>query len=264
MSDSSSQVKAESQSRGQSEGYMYHVPYWTSSTNRFLVHCIASLTHAAMHLVALIAAFVGWSAFDMPVPGTSKCACSCHAFLAPTSPLIITPSPLAIGNKQQHNEGSNNSRIIRPRQAAMSLNAHGILEVAASNLLLSASGSDPMAQSPPLPSAEALSPATNVAVFVVGLIPFAWATVEFWRRIAVGATFGTGKDSVVIPRPQDVLLDGDGNPLITIGEDANPASSRGRQVLGKDALVVAYLLFGIAAAAVGLSVYGVLTAPPMP
>lgn len=150
----------------------------------------------------------------------------------------------------------------------MSLNAHGILEVAASNLLLSASGSDPMAQSPPLPlpapSAEALSPATNVAVFVVGLIPFAWATVEFWRRIAVGATFGTGKDSVVIPRPQDVLLDDDGNPLITIGEDANPSSSRGRQVLGKDALVVAYLLFGIAAAAVGIAVYSVVTAPPMP
>ena len=147
----------------------------------------------------------------------------------------------------------------------MSLNAHGILEVAASSLLLSVSGPDAVAQSPPLPpSAEALSPATNVAVFVVGLIPFAWATVEFWRRIAVGATFGTGKDSVVIPRPQDVLLDDDGNPLITIGEDANPASSRGRQVLGKDALVVAYLLFGIAAAAVGISVMIVVTAPPMP
>lgn len=220
-----------------------------------------------MHLVALIAAFVGWAAFDMPVPGTSKCACSCHAFLAPTTPLTNAPSPLAIGNKR-HDEGSNNRRIIRPWQEAMSLNAHGILEVAASNLLLSASGSDPMAQSPPLPlpapSAEALSPATNVAVFVVGLIPFAWATVEFWRRIAVGATFGTGKDSVVIPRPQDVLLDDDGNPLITIGEDANPSSSRGRQVLGKDALVVAYLLFGIAAAAVGVAVYSVVTAPPMP
>ena len=111
----------------------------------------------------------------------------------------------------------------------MPLNAHEMLEVATSNLLLSASGPDAVT-----PSAEALSPATNVAVFVVGLIPFAWATVEFWRRIAVGATFGTGKDSVVIPRPQDVLVDDDGNPLITA---ANPASSRGRQVLGKDALV---------------------------
>ena len=211
-----------------------------------------------MHLVASIAAFVGWAAFDVLAPGT--CACSCHAFLAP-APLIITPSPLAIGNQQHHNAGPNYQRM-RPR-GDISLNAHEMLEVAASNLLLSASGPDGVvAQSPP--SAEALSPATNVAVFVVGLIPFLWATVEFWRRIAVGATFGTGKDSVVIPRPQDVLLDDDGNPLITIGEDANPTSSRGRQVLGKDALVVAYLLFGIAAAAVGIALYSVVTAPPMP
>ena len=25
-----------------------------------------------------------------------------------------------------------------------------------------------------------------------------WATIEFWRRIAVGESFGTGKDSVII------------------------------------------------------------------
>ena len=129
-----------------------------------------------------------------------------------------------------------------------------------SSILLSSD----MAQPPSPPSVEPLSNTANVVVFLIGLIPFGWATVEFWRRIAVGATFGTGRDSVVIPKPQDVLLDDDGSPLITIGEDNNPTSSRGRQVLGKDALIVAYLLFAIAAASVGIAVYSVVTAPPMP
>jgi hypothetical protein len=70
--------------------------------------------------------------------------------------------------------------------------------------------------------------AQDSAVFAVGVVPFLWATVEFWRRIAVGEPFGTGKDSVII------------------GEDANPDSSRGRRVLGKDAFLAAYVLFGIA------------------
>ena len=131
----------------------------------------------------------------------------------------------------------------------------------ASSILLSSD----MTQPPPAPpSVEPLSNTANVVVFLIGLVPFGWATVEFWRRIAVGATFGTGRDSVVIPKPQDVLLDDDGSPLITIGEDNNPTSSRGRQVLGKDALIVAYLLFAIAAASVGIAVYSVVTAPPMP
>lgn len=52
-------------------------------------------------------------------------------------------------------------------------------------------------------------------VFVIGIAPFTWASVEFWRRIAVGESFGTGGDSVII------------------GDDLNPASSRGRRVLGK-------------------------------
>ena len=56
-------------------------------------------------------------------------------------------------------------------------------------------------------------PLSDTLVFIAGIIPFAWATVEFWRRIAVGASFGTGQDSVVI-----------------IGEDNEPQSSRGRRV----------------------------------
>jgi hypothetical protein len=75
----------------------------------------------------------------------------------------------------------------------------------------------------------------DIVVFALGLLPFAWAGWEFRRRIARGATFGTGSDSVVI------------------GEDLNPKSSRGRRVLGKGTLAVAYALFGIAGFAVLLA-----------
>lgn len=97
-------------------------------------------------------------------------------------------------------------------------------------------------------SSSSLATNSDVWVFVAGIIPFGWATIEFWRRIAVGESFGTGSDSIVI----------------SIGEDSNPDSSRGRRVLGKDALVVAYILFGIAAAVLGVVLYTVITsdAPP--
>ena len=90
-----------------------------------------------------------------------------------------------------------------------------------------------------------LSNQAIIATFVVGLVPFAVATVEFWRRIAVGDSFGTGSDSVVI-----------------IGEDDAPLSSRGRRVLGKGALVTAYILFGIAAAVLGIVLYAVISSSP--
>ena len=38
----------------------------------------------------------------------------------------------------------------------------------------------------------------DTVVFVIGCVPFVWAGVEFWRRIAVGDPFGTGSDSVII------------------------------------------------------------------
>ena len=85
----------------------------------------------------------------------------------------------------------------------------------------------------------------NVWVFIAGLIPFGWATVEFWRRIAVGEPFGTGKDSVYI------------------GKDNVPNESRGRRVLDRGAFLVAYLLFGIAAATIGITVYSVLSTAPL-
>lgn len=92
-----------------------------------------------------------------------------------------------------------------------------------------------------------LSSEATIAVFVAGLVPFAVATVEFWRRIAVGDSFGTGTDSVVI-----------------IGEDDNPQSSRGRRVLGKGALVVAYILFGVSALVLGIVGFAVLSSGELP
>lgn len=85
----------------------------------------------------------------------------------------------------------------------------------------------------------------DVWIFIAGLIPFGWATVEFWRRIAVGEPFGTGSDSVFI------------------GKDGAPDQSRGRRVLDRGAFLVAYLLFGIAAAAIGITLFSVVTSPPM-
>jgi len=92
-----------------------------------------------------------------------------------------------------------------------------------------------------------LSKQTAITVFVVGLVPWTVATFEFWRRIAVGESFGTTSDAVVF----------------SIGEDDNPASSRGRQVLGKGALVTAYCIFTVVAMVLGLVVYSVLTTPAM-
>lgn len=85
----------------------------------------------------------------------------------------------------------------------------------------------------------------NVWIFLVGLVPFGWATIEFWRRIAVGEPFGTSSDSVYI------------------GKDSAPNESRGRRVLDRGAFVVAYILFGIAATAIGITLYSVVTSPPM-
>jgi hypothetical protein len=93
-------------------------------------------------------------------------------------------------------------------------------------------------------SSEALSKSTAIAIFIVGLIPFAIATVEFWRRIATREPFGTN------------------DPIyFTIGEDDNPMSSRGRRTLGTDALVTAYIIFAIVAVVLGVVIASVVTSP---
>ena len=68
----------------------------------------------------------------------------------------------------------------------------------------------------------------DTVIFVIGCVPFVWAGIEFWRRIAVGDPFGTGSDSVIIN-------DTSGNRTRAV-----------RRVLGQDAIIAARLLFGIA------------------
>eukprot|EP00577_Skeletonema_sp_RCC1716_P022025 CAMPEP_0113424590 /NCGR_PEP_ID=MMETSP0013_2-20120614/29681_1 /TAXON_ID=2843 ORGANISM="Skeletonema costatum, Strain 1716" /NCGR_SAMPLE_ID=MMETSP0013_2 /ASSEMBLY_ACC=CAM_ASM_000158 /LENGTH=223 /DNA_ID=CAMNT_0000312623 /DNA_START=57 /DNA_END=725 /DNA_ORIENTATION=- /assembly_acc=CAM_ASM_000158 len=127
--------------------------------------------------------------------------------------------------------------------------------IAATQVLVDSTTTTIIPQPPQLEEAplviEQLSPTTTLIVFIIGIIPFIWATIEFWRRIAVGASFGTGSDSVVIPSPFDDTGDDDSG-LITIGEDGNPTSSRGRQTLDRGALGVAYVLFAVAAFSVGI------------
>jgi hypothetical protein len=62
---------------------------------------------------------------------------------------------------------------------------------------------------------------TTVLVFVAGFIPFAVATVELWRRVALQLPFGTGGNNK------------DHSVLIVIGDDNDRQLSRGRRVLGK-------------------------------
>jgi hypothetical protein len=98
-----------------------------------------------------------------------------------------------------------------------------------------------------------LSKEATVIIFIIGIIPFIIATYEFWRRIAVGATFGTGTDSISFP-PM--------NTVTTIGEDNAPLSSRGKQVLGQDSLITAYIIFATVAVVLGIVFYAVITSPP--
>ena len=87
--------------------------------------------------------------------------------------------------------------------------------------------------------------ALDTGVFVIGCIPFVWATWEFWRRIAVGASFGTGKGAIVFSTDDDP----DEDQVRRFG---------GRRVLGKGALAVAYVLFAAAGGSVLLAVVAAL------
>lgn len=73
----------------------------------------------------------------------------------------------------------------------------------------------------------------------------------------MGASFGTGSDSVVIPSPFD-------DDMISIGEDGNPLSSRGRQTLDRGALTVAYILFAVAGGSVAIAIASVVMGPQAP
>jgi hypothetical protein len=111
---------------------------------------------------------------------------------------------------------------------------------------------------------------TNTIIFIIGLIPFVVASIEFWRRIAVGDSFGTGTDSIVFPSQQQEEQRNTTTTTttttirtFTIGKDDTPLESRGRRVLGQDSLIVAYVLFTIAAAVLSIVFYSVFTTPPL-
>ena len=79
-------------------------------------------------------------------------------------------------------------------------------------------------------------------IFLAGIFPFMWATIEFWRRIMFGESFGTGTDSIVI-----------------IGSDDSPQDSRGSRILGKGALIIAYTIFVVAFGTLGVVGFSVLS-----
>lgn len=84
----------------------------------------------------------------------------------------------------------------------------------------------------------------DLAVFVAGVIPFIWATGEFWRRVLKGEVFGTGKDSVRFEM-----------------EGVEDTGAGGRK-LTSTALNAAYLLFIIAGGSLGLALIAFLQARP--
>lgn len=71
-----------------------------------------------------------------------------------------------------------------------------------------------------------------------------WATYEFWRRIMFGESFGTGTDRVII------------------GMEDSPKDSRGTRVLGRGALITAYVLFICAFGTLAVVGYSVATSEP--
>jgi len=120
-------------------------------------------------------------------------------------------------------------------------------DLSAAALLLGDAAQAAAGALPQAPSKVAVEPrgitTQDSVVFVIGVIPFVWATYEFWRRIAVGEPFGTTKDGsvVIAPEPDKVT----GQP---------------RRLLGRGAITLAYILF----AAVGCMPHPRRPAPPRP
>lgn len=190
------------------------------------------------------------------------------AAFVPTSPLFASTKASTIINGRMNDRqrvlklpASSSSLSMTFLDTTSSLIATTIQDQSTQQLLDSSIQQPPQIDEAPI-IIEQLSPTTTLIVFIIGIIPFIWATIEFWRRIAVGASFGTTSDSVVIPSPFDSDISTENSEgLITIGEDGNPMSSRGRQTLDRGALTVAYVLFGIAAFTVGIAVASVVMGP---
>jgi hypothetical protein len=135
-------------------------------------------------------------------------------------------SPSGFSNTQRYDVGAFQQipRTARSSSSALNLAADAAAAATTSNIFLN----------------------PDVWVFLAGVFPFAWATVEFWRRVMGGEAFGTGSDQVII------------------GMDDSPADSRGRRVLGRGALITAYVLFTIAFGTIGIVLYSVVSSGSAP
>ena len=129
-------------------------------------------------------------------------------------------------------------RLPAPTPAAAAAAAFGVLHSALSPSFTTAVADTAEAAAASVQTFEprGITPEDTV-IFVIGCVPFVWAGIEFWRRIAVGESFGTGKDSVVI-------MDSSGNRPKPV-----------KRVLGDDAIIAARLLFGLAFASGALVLY---------
>jgi len=184
------------------------------------------------------------------------------AFLSPLTTTTNNGKQLAVPQYQRSGSQSvvpsKSSLYVLPPSTVSILPTAVLSELLDTTFDLTSTPPPPVAL--PTATIEGLSPTTNTIVFVLGLIPFLWATYEFWSRIASGASFGTGADSIQI-RPGN---SDNGTGGTSIGEDGNPSKSRGRKVLGDDALLVAYVLFAVAIGSVGIAVYSVVSSPLPP
>lgn len=184
-----------------------------------------------------------------------------------SSPILSTPRSTTRAISRR---ASFSNKFLQPRAMMMMLHPSSLLDsssLIASNTIALQSSQLTEAIDSTTTAATAVvqieqqDPTTTIIIFIIGIIPFIWATFEFWRRIAVGASFGTTSDSVMIPSPFDNNDSDKNDGMITIGEDGNPMSSRGRRTLDRGALTVAYVLFAIAAGSVGLAVASVVMGP---
>ena len=241
--------------------------------------------HQTHHMIALFLFFVIMASFQMKqcvaanggVVASSKRRQSNGniALFVPSSSSHLASTPRRLTTKAISRRASLSNKFLQPRTMMMMLHpssSSSLLDspsLIASNTISLQSAQlteaiDSTAAATAAVQIEQQDPTTTIIIFIIGIIPFIWATFEFWRRIAVGASFGTTSDSVVIPSPFDNDDNDKNDGMITIGEDGNPMSSRGRRTLDRGALTVAYVLFAIAAGSVGLAVASVVMGPTTP
>jgi hypothetical protein len=104
-----------------------------------------------------------------------------------------------------------------------------------------------------------LSPTMAIGVFLVGVFPFVVAAIEFWRRIAVGAPFGTGTDSIFFPQQQRTDGESVGGANVNSSDNESADQRAGGRVLGPGALILAYALFALATSVLGLVLFSLVT-----